>query len=136
MREVVTIGQEKLDQIVQHALQEYPKEACGIVAGRENEAMKIYPVTNKEQSPITYFMEPSEQFTVIKEMRKNGWQMLGIYHSHTSSDAYPSEKDIELAFYQDALHFIVSLKNLDKPYIKVYWIANGQVNQEGLNIQE
>jgi proteasome lid subunit RPN8/RPN11 len=92
-----------VDEIILHCKEVYPNEACGILAGKGRVVQKVYTMTNIEKSGVSYMMEPKEQFTVMKEMREQGLEMVAIYHSHPYSDIYPSQKDIRLAFYMKIL---------------------------------
>ncbi len=103
-----------------HAEEVFPEEACGILSGKGERVSHIFKMTNVEHSPVSYLMDSREQFLVMKEMREKGLDMLGIYHSHTGSDAYPSSKDINLAFY-DVAYVIVSLAR-ESPVVKAYRI--------------
>lgn len=138
------IDKKYLSEIIEHCQKEYPKEACGILAGnkmdqglgvRDREIVKkVYKMKNVSESPETcYFMEPEEQFKVFKEMRNLGYEMLAIYHSHTSSPAYPSKRDIEMAFYPEAIYIIISLQNFDKPEIRGFGIIDEKIEEEELD---
>jgi len=99
--------------MIAHCKEAAPNEACGILAGKGSaiggEVLKIYKMTNIEKSPVSYFMDSQEQFKVMKDIRENNLSMLAIFHSHPSSQAFPSEKDKSLAFYDDCVYIIVSL---------------------------
>jgi proteasome lid subunit RPN8/RPN11 len=119
------------DEIIQHAKDSRPHEACGILAGKSGRVEKVYKMKNTSDRPeICYFMEPKEQLTVMKEMRNSGMEMIGIYHSHTGSDAYPSARDLELAFYPESAYLIVSLKNIDAPELRAFRIVAGNIEEE------
>lgn len=123
------------EEMIEHAKSSLPYEACGILAGREGEVTKIYQMTNTSDSPETcYFMDPEEQFRVMKELRQLGIEMLGIYHSHTESPAYPSARDCKLAFYPEVDHVIVSLQDIDSPEIKAFKIVEGEIGEEDIKI--
>ncbi len=81
----LTIPKAFVDEMIAHCRSRYPKEACGILAGQEGVVAQVYPMTNTEDSPIGYAMDPKEQLAVEKKMRERGQRMAGIYHSHTSS---------------------------------------------------
>ena len=66
----------------------------------------------------------------MREMDQKEWELVGIYHSHTHTEAYPSKTDVELAFYPDALYFIVSLENREAPVIRAFRINDGRVDEE------
>lgn len=112
-----------------------PEEACGILAGTGSEISRVYPMTNVEHSPVSYFIDPQEQFRVMKEIRQSGLVMVGIYHSHPSSPAFPSAKDMRLAFYEDAVYVIVSLSG-EGPVVKGYGIRDNAVSEVRIEVRE
>jgi proteasome lid subunit RPN8/RPN11 len=118
-----------LDRMTAHCRSAYPDETCGIFAGRGWTAEKIYEMTNIEPSPVSYLMDPKEQFLAMKQMRSEGQNMIAIYHSHPQSPAYPSSRDVGLAFYPDTVYIIVSLIDRDKPDIRAYEIREGSVRE-------
>lgn len=122
------ISQKLLDEVISYCKDALPNEACGILAGRNNEIIKIYKMTNIENSPISYFMDSREQFKAMKDMRENDLSMIAIFHSHPSSPAYPSKKDMELAFYEDSIYLIVSLVERE-PAVKAFLIKEGRVKK-------
>ena len=78
--------------------------------------------------PLLHLINPKEQFNVFKKIREEKLDLLGIYHSHVASEAYPSATDIELAVY-DVSYLIVSLAGTEAT-IKAFKIKNGQVSEE------
>ena len=135
----LTFSKALYDNMVDHCRSKYPKEACGILAGsagrsvptgQERLVLQLYPMTNVEDSPIGYSMDPKEQLTIEKQMRQRNQGMLGIYHSHTASDAYPSSVDVRLAVSPDISYVLVSLKDQDRPMVKSYRIDGGKVTPE------
>jgi proteasome lid subunit RPN8/RPN11 len=123
------ISRELLEQVVAHCSSAYPEEACGLLAGTANRAEKMYAMTNVEPSNVSYMMDPGEQFKAMKEMRANGNRMVAIYHSHPHSPAYPSPKDVSLAFYPDSLYLIIGLSKGEQPEIRAFEIVDGTVRE-------
>lgn len=117
------------DELVSHAKAEAPNECCGILAGVEGRITKLYRARNTENSPVRYNLDPQELFRILKEIEGKGWELLGIYHSHTHTEAYPSATDIELALWPEALYFIVSLKNPEEAIIRAFRIVAGEVEE-------
>lgn len=117
-----------LDEIISHCREVYPNEACGILAGKDGIVEKVYKMTNIESSSVTYMMDSKEQFAVMKEMRREGLEMVAIYHSHPHAEAYPSERDVRLAFYEDAVYIIVSLVEKE-PTVKGFLIREGDIKE-------
>jgi proteasome lid subunit RPN8/RPN11 len=85
---MLSLKKEIREAIIEHAQREYPKEACGILAGRidQRSPVKVYQITriykmaNVSENPQTcYFIEPKEQLRVFKEMRHQELELVGIY---------------------------------------------------------
>ena len=123
------------DEVIAHCRSCYPKEACGLLAGQREQVTRIYPMTNLEDSPIGYAMDPREQLRVESAMRRQGERCLGIYHSHTASDAYPSPVDIELAVSPDVSYVLVSLKDRERPVVQSFRIDGARVTPEPHTVQ-
>ncbi|MCM8796995.1 MAG: M67 family metallopeptidase [Candidatus Omnitrophica bacterium] len=131
---MIYISKDLVEQIVEHSKREFPNEACGILSGSQGMVKKVYEMTNTDKSPQTFFMDAREQIKVLKGIRSTGQEMLGIYHSHTASEAYPSGRDVELAHYSDASYVIVSLKNKDNLKIRSFKIKEGKITEEEIKI--
>lgn len=128
---MIYLEKEHYKEIIKHCQKEYPGEACGILAGKEEKITRIYKMVNTSEKPkICYFMEPGEQLKVFKEMRRLGIKLLAIYHSHSSSPAYPSQRDCEMAFYPEAAYVIVSLQNFNNPEVRAFKIVEGKIEEE------
>jgi len=117
-----------------HAKKTAPEEGCGILAGKDFMITEFFPLENTAHSEQFYEMKAEEQFQIIKKIRAKGLKMIGIFHSHPVSLARPSATDIKLAFYPDVLYFILSLQNPNKPVLKAFWIKDGEVEEEGIEI--
>lgn len=122
------------DRIVEQARSEHPNEACGLLAGTNGSATRIFPTTNAERSPVIYRIDPKEQFRVFKQIEDEGLELVGIYHSHTRSPAYPSNTDVAQAYYPEAVYLIVSLAQPDSPDLRGYQINDGKVAEVALDI--
>jgi len=114
-------------QILKQAKAEAPIEACGILAGKDGEVEKLYKMTNADQSSDHFMMEPKEQFTVVKDIRLSGLEMLAIYHTHPTTPARLSAEDIRLALTPAVTYVIVSLQSADSPVIKGFLIREDDI---------
>ncbi|MBI2861703.1 MAG: M67 family metallopeptidase [Chloroflexi bacterium] len=126
---MITIPQRLIDEMTEHAQGQAPLEACGILAGKDGRVAKLYKVRNAEQSPVRFTMDPKEQLQVMRELDEQDWDLLGIFHSHPASPAYPSATDISLAFYPDSHYLLISLKDPNHPEVRAYRILNGSVSE-------
>ena len=97
------------DEIIAHARDGLPNEACGILAGQDGRVEQFFPAESDEPSPYYYRIEARDQIRIMNAIDDAGLDLVGIYHSHTSSPAYPSRTDAEQAFWPDAVYVIVSL---------------------------
>jgi [CysO sulfur-carrier protein]-S-L-cysteine hydrolase len=123
-----------VDEIVAHARDELPNECCGLIAAEDGRAMKLFRTANAEASPVRYGLDPREQYKIMMEIERSGWMLGAIYHSHTRSPAYPSQTDVNLAFYPDALYLIVSLQDADRPELRAYRIVDAQIEEVELAV--
>jgi proteasome lid subunit RPN8/RPN11 len=119
-------------EIVEQGLREFPNECCGVIAAADGVPVKVFTMKNADASPVTYRLDGKEQLQVFDEMEEQGWELWAIYHSHTHSDAYPSETDQRLAFYPDSRYILLSLQDRSEPVIRSYFIREGEVTEEEL----
>jgi proteasome lid subunit RPN8/RPN11 len=112
-------------EIVEQGLREFPNECCGVIAAENGTPTRVFPMTNIDASPVTYRLDPKEQLRVFNELDDNGWDLWGIYHSHTHSEAYPSETDRRQAFYPESLYLVLSLSDRENPVLRAFRIAEG-----------
>jgi len=116
--------------MIDHAVAALPYEACGLLAGRNGRVERLYPTRNADESRTTYRLDPSEQFQVFSEIEDRGLELSGIFHSHTHTDAYPSETDRQQAFYPDAHYVVLSLADRANPSLRVYTIVDGVIEEQ------
>jgi len=132
------------EEIIAHARKVAPNECCGILAGREGQALKLYRAANAEQSPYRYNIDPQDLFRIHTEVEKHGWAFLAIYHSHPKSEAYPSETDVSRSqlpgagqavdAWPNVYHLIVSLADPRSPIIRAFRIEEGRITEEPLQV--
>lgn len=97
--------------MIDHARRALPAECCGLLSGAEGVITDWHPLRNVADKPETrYFATPEELFAAMRRIRDANQKLLGIYHSHPRTPAYPSASDVEMAFYPEAVYFIISLE--------------------------
>jgi proteasome lid subunit RPN8/RPN11 len=129
-----TIEKHYIDQMIAHAIDKAPLECCGVLGGRDGRVLKLYQTTNAEHSRYCYDIDRPELARINRECEENGWQFLGLYHSHPDSEAYPSPTDVERASWPESLYFIVSLSSPENPEVRAFRIRDGEVTEEELRI--
>ena len=122
-----------LDRIVAQARDEAPNECCGMIASVDGEAVAVHPAINKARSPLRYEIDGMEQYKIQTAIEDAGLELGAIYHSHTRSAPEPSQTDINLAFYPEALYVIVGLEHGD-PDVRAWSIVDGQVSPASLEV--
>lgn len=114
------------EKILTHCREGLPNEACGLIGGRkegDNQYVeKVYLLTNIDESNEHFSMDPKEQFAAVKDMRGNGYELLGNFHSHPESPSRPSEEDKRLAYDSGVLYLILSLMEPETPVLKAFRI--------------
>ena len=109
-------------------------ECCGLLAGVGGIITKIFPAKNALASPTSYEVAPQELFQLLRRMREDGFEHLGIYHSHPVTENFPSPRDIELAGYPAEAYFIISLLPAAPHPIRAFSIRDGQVEELEIEI--
>ena len=121
------------DEIVAHALADAPDECCGIVSSREGEAVEVFRIENTAHTWMRYEMDNMELYRVVTGIEDAGLDVGIIYHSHTRTDPYPSQTDINLAFYPDSIYVIVGTATAE-PVVRAFSIRDGQVEEAVLSV--
>jgi [CysO sulfur-carrier protein]-S-L-cysteine hydrolase len=128
------IARELFDEMVAHAREDAPNECCGMIASRDGEAVRLYRANNAAASPLRYEIDGAEQYRIQMEIDDADLDLGAIYHSHTRTDPYPSQTDVNLAFYPDALYVIVGLA-AGEPDVRAFTIRDGQVAEAELVVE-
>jgi proteasome lid subunit RPN8/RPN11 len=133
---VLTIGREIVDAIVAHARRDHPDEACGIVAGPvgSDRPVRHVPMDNAERSPTFYRIDATEQRRVWAEMDDHNEEPIVIYHSHTSTPAYPSKTDVDIAGYPEAHYLLVSTRDPHAEEVRSFRIVDRTITEEPVRI--
>lgn len=124
--------------IVAHAGADHPDEACGVVAGPagSDRPVRFIPMTNAERSPTFFRFDSIEQLKVWREMDDRDEDPVVIYHSHTTTEAYPSRTDIAYASEPHAHYVLVSTRDPDQIEFRSFRIVDAVVTEEDVEITE
>jgi proteasome lid subunit RPN8/RPN11 len=139
---VLKIAREHVDAMIAHAREDHPDEACGVIVGPEGSDVptRLVRMINADRSPTFFRFDPQEQFELYKEMSAAGEEIVVVYHSHTSTEAYPSRTDIALASEPQAHYVLVSTAEsgaAEGPIsVRSYRIVDGVVTEEEIDVTE
>lgn len=120
------------ERIVGHCYVSLPDEACGLLAGpvAADEATglvtEVYPAVNADASARTYTVDARDVLRASRDVAARGDEIIGVWHSHTHTDPYPSPTDVRSAVDPMWIYVIVSLRD-DVPMLRAYRIRDGDI---------
>jgi [CysO sulfur-carrier protein]-S-L-cysteine hydrolase len=127
----VEITQAQLDELIAHARDDAPNEACGYMTIRDGRVEEVVRARNERESPYGYQLDAGAQIKAWRLGEEDGYD-IAVYHSHPRSPAEPSQTDINLATFPEWLQVIVSLAS--EPQVRAWRIAEGHVEEEPINV--
>lgn len=133
---MISIPSEILRDIVEHAMQDAPIEACGLLAGVGYDVQKSYRLSNADKSPEHFSLDPREQFAAVRDARPLGMEIIAVYHSHPATPARMSEEDLRLAVTPGFQYVIVSLSIPERPQVKCFRVLDGRPVEESVEVRE
>lgn len=128
---MITLLRSQCDQIVAQAREGGPDECCGLIGGEAGHASSLYPMRNMATNArVAYEAAPEDLFAAQRQMRERGEELIAIYHSHPrSAEPTPSDTDVRLAYYPQAVYFIVGLAGRE-PVIRAFRISEREGHWE------
>lgn len=121
------------DQMVAHCLTGLPEEACGLLGGDLDTVATCYPTRNVAASARLYTVDPKEHLRADRDAEATGHSIIGVFHSHTHTEAYPSPTDVSQAP-DPAWHYVlVSLRDIE-PVVRSYRIVDGAISEEPVRL--
>jgi len=139
---VLRIARSHVDEMIKHAREDHPDEACGVITGPEgsDEPVRLVRMTNAERSPTFFRFDPEEQLRLANELFEQDHEIVVVYHSHTATEAYPSRTDISYAAEPQAHYVLVSTAESGREEgpveVRSYRIIDGEVTEEEIEIRE
>ncbi len=130
----LVLDRRAFDELVAHARSDFPYEVCGIVGLRPDGGAEVMPITNADRSMRYYVMEPRELLRAMRRVEDEGLGLV-IYHSHTHTRAYPSETDVRLAAYPEALYAIVTLQDDAAPAVRAFTILDRTITEVPVRVR-
>jgi proteasome lid subunit RPN8/RPN11 len=124
------------DQMVAHCLTGLPEEACGLLGGDPDtgEAVVCYPTRNLAASAKLYTVDPKEHLRADRDAEAAGLSIIGVFHSHTHTEAYPSPTDVAQAPDPTWHYVLVSLRDVE-PVVRSYRIVEATIAEEPVRLR-
>ena len=124
-----------LDRIVAHARRDFPNECCGMIAMRDGTAVAVHEATNVAASPLRFEVEGREIIRAQDDFEAEGADMGAIYHSHTRSDPYPSQTDVNFARGWPGVEWlIVGVRRDGEPTVRSFRIDDGVIEEVEVHV--
>lgn len=123
------IDPELVRRIVEHARRDFPNECCGMVAVRDGRAVSVHEAENIARSPLRFEVDGLQVHRTIEEIEDAGGALGAIYHSHTRSEPYPSQTDINFAAGWPGVEWLIVGLRKGSPDadVRSYRIEDGRV---------
>jgi len=136
------------DEIVAHCRaavitewgEEFLVEACGLLGGPMSggeptgEVASVHPCSNAEQSARLYTVEPRDLLRAMRDVESRGHEIVGVWHSHTHTEAYPSPTDVRQAADPAWFYVIVSLRD-EAPVVRAFRIRSGEITEVAVVVE-
>jgi proteasome lid subunit RPN8/RPN11 len=122
--DAVIISRKAIAKMIEHARACAPNEACGLVAGLDGMVAKVYALTNTDEAPDRFTLDPAEHFAAIQDAETNGWVVSGSFHSHPSGAPIPSASDLDGGGDPGWTNLIVGVEN-GRIGVRAYRYADG-----------
>jgi proteasome lid subunit RPN8/RPN11 len=124
------------DQMVAHCLTGLPDEACGLLGGSLETGVvsACYPTRNLAASAKLYTVDPKDYLRADRDAEASGLSIIGVFHSHTHTEAYPSPTDVAQAPDPEWHYVLVSLRDV-QPVVRSYRIVDGLITEEPVELR-
>ena len=124
-------------EIVGHCLAGLPDEACGLIGGdlAGGSVSTCYPTRNLAASAKLYTVDPKQHLQADRDAEAHGMAIMGVFHSHTHTDAYPSPTDVAQAPDPQWHYVLVSLRD-SHPMVRSYRIVDGHIDEEAVVLED
>jgi proteasome lid subunit RPN8/RPN11 len=123
--------------MVQHALEDAPIEACGLLAAVDGMVVEVRRAKNREASPYRFSIDPLETRKHEQAIDNAGAELAGFYHSHTGSAAVPSPTDIRMMgpfFGPPFVHFVIGVADREAPEVRVWYIEGAERSEQEFEV--
>jgi proteasome lid subunit RPN8/RPN11 len=131
---VVTLTVDVRDRMVAHCLSALPLEGCGLLLGSTGDSVvDVVGTRNAAGSAILYEVDAADHLVIDRRAREQGLEVVGAFHSHTHTDAWPSPTDVAQAVDPDWHWVVISLRHFE-PVVRSFRIIDGAVEQETVGL--
>lgn len=119
------------DDVLAHAREEMPRECCGLLLGKGGWILRNVRARNLEAGTTRFLIDPHDHIRALRDARAAGLELVGFYHSHPRSAAYPSESDLKESVYPGSVHLIAGVSD-GLPHLRLFSLDGGVVTELAL----
>jgi proteasome lid subunit RPN8/RPN11 len=132
---VLQLTHDTWQAMIGHAYDGLPDEACGLLAGPPgtNRCTAFYPCRNAAASSRVYTIDPKDHLRADRDAERNGLEIIGVMHSHTHTDAYPSPTDLQQAP-DPGWHYVIVSMRQETPVLRSYRIVDETSAEESVSV--
>ena len=131
---MLTLPQALVDRVIAHARRDHPDECCGVIAGKDGVATRVFEMGNADRSPTGFTFDSTEWLRVYRAVDDADEELLAVYHSHTATEAYPSRTDILWAQHNEFAHWLLVSTRSDEDEVRSFAIVDGVVTEEPVSL--
>jgi proteasome lid subunit RPN8/RPN11 len=123
-----------VDQVFAHARRDHPDECCGVIAGKDGVATRVFEMDNAERSPTGFTFDSAQWLTVYRALDDADEEPWVVYHSHTATEAYPSRTDIRWSATAGFPYWLLVSTRSGEDEIRAFTITDGAVTEVPLAV--
>ena len=131
---MLELPRDLVDRVIAHARRDHPDECCGVIAGRDGRATRLFEMENADRSPTGFTFDSAEWLKVYRDIDDADEDQLVVYHSHTATEAYPSRTDVLWSRTTEFKHWLLVSTRSDEDEVRSFVITGGEVVEEELRI--
>jgi proteasome lid subunit RPN8/RPN11 len=118
-----------VDQVLAHARRDHPDECCGVIAGKDGIATRVFEMDNAERSPTGFTFDSAQWLTVYRALDDADEEPWVVYHSHTATEAYPSRTDIRWSATAGFRYWLLVSTRSEEDEVRAFTITDGAVTE-------
>ncbi len=127
---VLSLPRALVAQVLAHARKDHPDECCGIIAGKDGVATRVFEMENADRSPTGFTFDGAEWLRVYREVDDAEEDLLVVYHSHTATEAYPSRTDVLWSQHNEFQHWLLVSTRAADDEVRSFTISGDTITEE------
>ena len=126
-----------VNKILSHAQGNPDAEVCGLIGNDKSNQKNYYAINNIAENPqCRFLMDAPQQIDAMKKMRDKQQELFAIVHSHPTTNAKPSQLDIEESSYKNVFYIIISLNTKGVLEMRAYTQQENSMQEVDLILED